>query len=724
MPQMLANPARVKASNLEGLIYVMSRMDWYCVLTDKLLEIVNKDNIADKGDNVNEDSNMNERNIANETQSPQSVRKRLEQRVVELYKAILLYQMKSICSYYRNQYQEFFLNLVDLKGWDGARTNVTTAENTLKEDWEQYNLVQVNDLWGTLIKHTGKMETQLGNIGATIRDVITQQKEMQGDEKKKQCLRDLYYIDPQDDMQRILEKKEDLYEGAYEWIFEDERYAAFTNLGESDLPPCRVLWVKGVAGTGKTMLLSGIIRKLSDQPAKLASTLSYFFCQSQGRTDKPLNSATATLQSLIWMLLLQQPNLIEHLLSKYETSGASLFSGENSFRALAGGFNSMLEDPQLSPVYFVVDALDECDEGEEKAKLLSLISDSLKLSDKVRWLVSSRPELDVLALLKERNTKSPHVAGTPLELNDQGQEGPVGAYIKYKLEALEGREGYSADILTALSNEILQREEKIFLWVALVFKLLDETNSTLQKVHGSYALRRIKDVPSGLSELYDHLMTRINEQELEDDPHHCKQVLAATAFARRSLSLVELGVLAGLPSSMAPGTIVRKCGSFLTTKEETVTLIHKSAKDYLEEYQSTLRGGAFKAHADIVIRSINSMSTLKRSSSEELVLQRDIYDLANWGIMSKDITPPDLDPLAPIQYSCIFWLDHLCDAIKENLESCTELYDIVLKFLKQHFLHWVESLSLLHRLSDGIVFINKLLNITQVCLWHLVHPQY
>ena len=724
MPQMLANPARVKASNLEGIIYVMSRMDWYCVLTDKLLEIVNKDNITDKADNLNGDRNMDEQNIANETHSPQSVRKRLEQRVVELYKAILLYQMKSVCSYYRNQYKEFLLNLVDSKGWDDARTNVTTAENTLKEDWKQYNLVQMDDRWGSLIEHTGIMETQLGNIGETLKEFITQQKKMQGDEKKNKCLQALYYIDPQDDMQRILEEKEDLFEGAYEWIFEDERYAAFTNLGESALPPCRVLWVKGVAGTGKTMLLSGIIHKLSDQPAKLASTLSYFFCQSQGRTEKRLNTATATLRSLIWMLLLQQPNLIEHLLSKYETSGASLFSGENSFRALAGAIKSMLEDPQLSPVYFVVDALDECDEGDEKAKLLSLISDSLKLSDKVRWLVSSRPELDVLALLQKRNTNSRHVAGLPLELNDQSQEGPVGAYIKYKLETLEGREGYSADILTALSNEILQREEKIFLWVALVFKLLDETNPTLQPVHGSYALRRIKDVPSGLLELYDHLMTRIDEGELVDDPHHCKQVLAATAFARRSLSLLELGVLAGLPPSMAPGTIVRKCGSFLITKEETVTLIHKSAKDYLEEYQSKHCGGAFKAHADIIIGSIDSMSTLNKSSSEELVLQRNIYDLAHWGIMSKDITPPVPDPLAPIQYSCIFWLDHLCDAIKENPESCTELYDIGLKFLQQHFLHWVESLSLLHRLSDGTISINNLLNIIQVCLWHQIHPQY
>ena len=226
---MLANPARVKASNLEGIIYVMSRMRWYCVLTDKLLEIVNEDNIAEKGDNVNEDSNMNERNIANEIQSPQSVRKRLEQRVVELYKAILLYQMKSVCSYYRNQYKEFLLNLVDSNGWDDARTDVATAEDTLKEDWKEYNLVQVNDLWGTLIKHTGKMETQIGEIGETLEEFITQQKKTQGDEKTNKCLQALYYTDPQDNMQGILEERKDLFDGAYEWIFEDERFTAFTN---------------------------------------------------------------------------------------------------------------------------------------------------------------------------------------------------------------------------------------------------------------------------------------------------------------------------------------------------------------------------------------------------------------------------------------------------------------------------------------------------------------
>lgn len=74
---------------------------------------------------------MNEDNIANRGASPKSIREQLEQRVIELYKAILLYQIKSVCSYYRNQYKEIFLSLLELKDWDSARTDIENAENSL-----------------------------------------------------------------------------------------------------------------------------------------------------------------------------------------------------------------------------------------------------------------------------------------------------------------------------------------------------------------------------------------------------------------------------------------------------------------------------------------------------------------------------------------------------------------------------------------------------------------
>ena len=123
------------------------------------------------------------------------------------------------------------------------------------------------------------------------------------------------------------------------------------------------------------MLLIGIIRQLSDQPAMLSPNVSHFFCQDTD--DKTHNSATTILRSLVWMLLVQQPHLISHLPSNYKHKGRSLFSDGNALVAISCVFESMLKDPGLSPVYFIVDALDECDQG--LADLVQLISTSLTL---------------------------------------------------------------------------------------------------------------------------------------------------------------------------------------------------------------------------------------------------------------------------------------------------------------------------------------------------------
>ena len=67
--QILRNPAQATKSNLAGIAHVISRMDWYCALTEHLL---NKNNIAGGSD-------------------LQAVLHQLERTVVELYKALLLY---------------------------------------------------------------------------------------------------------------------------------------------------------------------------------------------------------------------------------------------------------------------------------------------------------------------------------------------------------------------------------------------------------------------------------------------------------------------------------------------------------------------------------------------------------------------------------------------------------------------------------------------------------
>jgi hypothetical protein len=62
-----------------------------------------------------------------------------------------------------------------------------------------------------------------------------------------------------------------------------------------------------------------------------------------------------------------------------------------------------------------------------------------------------------------------------------------------------------------------------------------------------------------------------------------------------------------------------------------------------------------------------------------------------------------------IQYSCQYWVYHL----KESKDIICD-NDQVYLFLRSHFLHWLEALSLIGRLSESISIINNLLDIVDV----------
>jgi hypothetical protein len=651
--QILSNPAKATRSNHEGIAHVITRMNWYCALTEHFL----KDFTANK--------------------SLEPALQLLRKSVFKLYKAILCYQMNSVRSYNDPQVFVLLRGLANGNYWDEELEKVKNAERTLLDDWKTYDKIGAKGLSSELVKLAKKMEEQLGVIHQDLREFTDQQRKIQADSENKECLQDLRVVNPQDDMERIEDQKEELFDDAYKWILEDDKYAAFTNWDESE-PPCRLLWVKGHAGTGKTMLLMGIIRELSKQPAVFAPTLSYFFCQSQGKSDLPLNNATATLRSLMWMLIIQQPDLIEHLRTDYKLSGRNLFTDVNAPFAVRRVFQKMVENAR--PVYLIVDALDECDQGLED--LIELFSTSLALSNNIRWLVSSRPEVDILTKLK-----NPAIAETLVELDMQSQKGRVEKYLKHKLSDLKGSKfgySYTDEILATVSLEVSERAEDNLLWMYLVFK-------DLKTMRGNYGVNKIKDYPPGLAKLYDHKMSIIENVETKHR-QQCRDVLVVTSLAYRPLSLSELAVLVPWSEEIDPCTIVEECDSFLTIRKEMVSLHHKSAKDYMMNYQSKVLGGVAQGHADINRRSIDAMSKLRKN----------IYALYP-GSELEDTTVPSPDPLEGLQYCCVYWVQHL-------QKSDAKLYDYgqVHKFLQKHLLHWLEALGWIGKISEGVLAILSL----------------
>ncbi|KAH6704109.1 NACHT domain-containing protein, partial [Leptodontidium sp. MPI-SDFR-AT-0119] len=465
----------------------------------------------------------------------------------------------------------------------------------------------------------------------------------------QKCMQDLRPTDPRLDKQRIEATKGGLLQEAYRWVIETSDFQQWcTNQHH------RLLWIKGDPGKGKTMLLCGIADELQNSLAKSA-LLSYFFCQA---TDSRINRATAVLRGLIYLLVDQQPSLVSHVQASYDEAGKALFEDANAWVALAKVFSSILHDPNLVATYLIVDALDEC--VVDLPNLLCFITQTSSVSTRVKWVVSSRnwPEIEKrldTAMQKQRLC---------LELNADSVSTAVVTFIQTKVHDLREKNKYTSETRDVIQQHLSLNAHGTFLWVALA----------------------------------------------SEDSELCMNILAVVSTVYRPITIDELVTLVKMPNGVdgeyeALAEIIGYCRSFLAIRERTIFFVHQSANDFLigKAPQEPLLLRAQDVHNTIFSRSLQVMS---------ITLRRDIYNLRAPGISIDQVEPPDPNPLAAIRYSCLYWVDHLLgsritkDSVKD-LKASSSVY----KFLHQYFLYWLEALSLLKSVSEGVVMIRKLENL-------------
>ncbi|KAF5500023.1 Vegetative incompatibility protein HET-E-1 [Colletotrichum aenigma] len=548
---------------------------------------------------------------------------------------------------------------------------------------------------GTGIQHSGSGNWHVnGDVNIGVRD--------QSDQDSR-FLADLQVTNPRHDKKRIQVTKGGLLKDSYVWVLKNSNFCKWRDDQDQ-----RLLWVKGDPGKGKTMLLCGIIDEL-EKPHAQGKLLSYFFCQA---TDKRLNTATAVLRGLTFMLLDQHPSLVSHM-KKYKKVGKAFFEDVNAWYAMSEIFTNMLHDPKLQGVYLLIDALDECTTGLDQ--LLCLIAETSESTD-VKWLVSSRNWQQVEEQLR------PVAQRLSLEVNAKSISAAVDIYIQHKVNKLAEEKGHSSKTRNTVLRYLSSHAGGTFLWAALVCQ-------ELKKVPELEVRKRVKTFPPGLDTLYQRMMQQICDSTISEK---CKQFLAITAVVYRPLSLVEYGSIYDLSSDADSADsegedddseytsweqsksnlaklvkeLVSYCGSFLTIREDIVYFVHQSAKDFLMNeaypaFRQILPSGIAHQHHAIFSRSLDVLSS---------TLRRDIYKLRNPGSYIEDIPPPNLGPLASLKYSSTHWVDHLEHSNPADSLTCVDLKDnnSVHTFLKCHYLHWLEAQSLLKGMPQAVVTMQKL----------------
>lgn len=113
----LTKPSAAKQVNLDGFTYVTSRISFYVKLEPLLLP---------------KDQDQT-------TSIPRDLKDEFEGQIVNLYQAILDFQIKSVLRFYRSWRGNLPRDLIDHEGWAGMLTKVQKLETTLHDDFEKIN---------------------------------------------------------------------------------------------------------------------------------------------------------------------------------------------------------------------------------------------------------------------------------------------------------------------------------------------------------------------------------------------------------------------------------------------------------------------------------------------------------------------------------------------------------------------------------------------------------
>jgi len=140
-------------------------------------------------------------------------------------------------------------------------------------------------------------------------------------------------------------------------------------------------------------------------------------------------------------------------------------------------------------------------------------------------------------------------------------------------------------------------------------------------------------------------------------------------------------------------------------ESQPVRIFHPSFRDFLLDEQrcSDRRFWINKKerHIDLFRHCLELMSKH---------LRQNICDIREPGVLITEI-PKDMIQSAikaDLQYACRYWVYHFQQG------NSVEEYNRILQFLMQHLLHWLEVLSLVGAVSEGVLMIASLEKILKV----------
>ena len=441
------------------------------------------------------------------------------------------------------------------------------------------------------------------------------------------------------------------------WILEQ---SVFSDWMQDLTARPRVLWLHGPAANGKSVLSSFIINHL----AQLGASCQYFFVRFG---DQSKRSLSTLLRSLAYQLAQSLPSFRHGVVRLVEE--ATKLDTANAQTIWLRIFKSVLFKIRLAtPVYWVIDGLDE---SEDPRSLIKLVSEVDVANLPVRILVVSRKTQGLTSSF-QKLAKDVHLDVIAYE----GNPTDIRQFVDQELE-VSGDERFQ----NYVKREVLQRAGGNFLWVHLAIHKINDCHTA---ANVEQALRQL---PSGMEALYDRMAHSVAVLPQQEDKKLATSILAWVACALRCLTIEELS-LALEDQGSIPLDLQRSigdlCGGFVVVDNGgNIAMIHQTAREYLiSEGERPFKIDRLAAHEQLLIRCMHCLTDLGLRSK-----------------MNRKQAP------AFLEYAATSWFHHLsCSSVVSE-----EVVATIRRFFRaSSVLTWIQALAQANHLRTLVLASTQL----------------
>ncbi|KAL1980699.1 hypothetical protein VTN96DRAFT_3616 [Rasamsonia emersonii] len=321
------------------------------------------------------------------------------------------------------------------------------------------------------------------------------------------------------------------------------------------------LWIKAVAGAGKSVLTAALVSQLAD--TERVPVLFFFFRQIVAANHDPLALVRDWAAQILDVSPLLQRQLARLMDEERTLDGVSF---EELWKLLLDALQS------IPRVYCIVDALDEMDSHQTRI-LHNLVSLGRLRPAAIKLLMTSRPLPHIQAILN-------HPSVIQIRLENQQLNKDIAIYISHRLLQTPD---ITDEVRACIQKSTEARVHPSFLYARL---MLDELLKKQDILDIESMRQSLSSLPVSLEEMYNRMLYDHSQRSNVPQERQLR-ILQLVTHASRPLRLLEIAGLADMlglsQDGMNPKDLVRaSCGPLLEILEdESVSVIHHSFTEFL-----------------------------------------------------------------------------------------------------------------------------------------------